>query len=87
MLDPQQISFLVMALVVLVALIVIFVALRILSPVRSHAAPWKRRVRELEQKTARSESVLGAFPGLILVWENIPPDPLKDWGAPKTFGS
>jgi signal transduction histidine kinase len=86
-LDPQQILFLVMALVVLCALIVIFVALRTLSPVRAHAAPWKRRVRELEQKSARIESVLGAFPGLILVWENTPPDPLKDWGEPKTFGS
>lgn len=42
---------------------------------------------ELEQRLSRMDSVFGAYPGLILIWEEHVPDPASDWGQPKVYGS
>ena len=53
----------------------------------SVAQGWKDKCTELDQKLARLDAVFGAYPGLILVWEEVAPDPTSDWGQPKVYGS
>ena len=63
-----------------------FVAAKITAGPRKTAARWKDRCAVLDQSLSRVDSVFGAYPGLILVWEeNIPSG--KDWGEPKVYGS
>ena len=63
-------------------------AFRITSGARAAQAVWRRRHAELEDKIARSDSIFGAHPGLVLVWDEAPQgDPEGDWGKPRIFGS
>ncbi|MEL6258001.1 MAG: PAS-domain containing protein, partial [Pseudomonadota bacterium] len=53
-------------------------ALRISDGARGLARKYKDRAQSLEQKLARADSVFGAHPGVILVWDD---DVLEDEGA------
>lgn len=48
---------------------------------------WRRRQSDLEERLKISESVMGAHPGLVIVWEAPPAVDLEDWGQPKLHGS
>ncbi|WBQ12560.1 PAS-domain containing protein [Hyphomonadaceae bacterium BL14] len=62
-------------------------AYRMTAGARAARAEWRARMAQLEDRLERAGGVLGAHPGLILVWET-PPDPdSKDWGRPGIFGS
>lgn len=62
-------------------------AWRLTDGVRSARASWRRRVVWLEDRLARADSVFGAHPGLVLVWET-PPDPDGEgWSSPRVYGS
>jgi len=55
---------------------------------RAAQAIWRRRVSELEDRIARADSVFGAHPGLVLVWDEPPFDEGETaWGQPRIFGS
>ncbi|NNC38229.1 MAG: PAS domain-containing sensor histidine kinase [Acidimicrobiales bacterium] len=51
------------------------------------ANKWREKAKNLDHKIARTEAIFGAYPGLVLVWEENIPDPSSDWGNPKVFGS
>lgn len=69
------------------ALLTMFASLRLNAGRRSAVARWRKRAADLDQRNAKMESVFGAYPGLVLVWEETAPAPNSDWGAPRTFGS
>ena len=69
------------------AVFVTLIALQNTTRGRSATLRWRERASELDQRMARAESIFGAYPGLILVWEEKVPDPNSDWGNPKVYGS
>src|SRR5690606_17959214 len=75
-------------------------ALRISDGARGAAKRFKEQELETRQKLARAESVFGAHPGVIMVWEDdepaeaaepgAPPKPKAqqtEWGLPSLYGS
>ncbi len=48
---------------------------------------WKERYSELEQKYSKVDSIFGAYPGLILIWDEKNSGPKTDWGRPRVYGS
>ena len=63
-------------------------AYRLTAGARAAQTLWRRRTSELEDKIARADSVFGAHPGLVLVWDEPPFDESETgWGHPRIFGS
>ncbi len=63
-------------------------ALRVTDGARGAMAKWRARAAELEEKLARADSIFGAHPGLVLIWEDeAPPGDDWDWGAPRLYGA
>ncbi|MEC9250503.1 MAG: ATP-binding protein [Pseudomonadota bacterium] len=70
------------------ALVVGVWAFRKTAGSRASHAIWRRRTAELEDRIARADSVFGAHPGLVVVWDEPPFDEADTgWGQPKIFGS
>ncbi|WP_018997115.1 sensor histidine kinase [Hirschia maritima] len=69
-----------------IAIAALLWALRISDGARGAAKKYRERARELEEKLARSDSVFGAHPGVVLVWEE---DEILEgsWGNPGVYGS
>ncbi|ACT57896.1 sensor histidine kinase [Hirschia baltica] len=69
-----------------IAIAALLWALRISDGARGAAKKYRERARELEEKLARSDSVFGAHPGVVLVWEE---DEILEgsWGKPSVYGS
>ncbi len=86
MFSVQSLSLIVTAGAVAFAVLVGFIAARITTAPRKNTERWKQRAKDLDQNLARNDSVFGAYPGLILVWEEVMPSG-SDWGEPKVFGS
>lgn len=69
-------------------LLVAIWAFRKTAGARAAQAIWRKRVNGLEERVARADSVFGAHPGLVLVWDEPPFDEATTgWGQPKIFGS
>jgi len=65
-------------------------ALRVTDGARGLIAQSKDRLATLEDKLARADSIFGAHPGVVLIWEEEPTAPggqAPDWGAPRSYGS
>lgn len=72
-------------------------ALRISSGARGAASKYREETQKMREKLARAESVFGAHPGVILVWEEsaedekkdagLPPVAQPEWGVPNLYGS
>jgi signal transduction histidine kinase len=63
-------------------------ALRVTDGARGAIAQWRQRAAELETKLGRADSVFGAHPGVVLIWEEgQEPGEEHDWGAPRAYGS
>ncbi|MGE0044603.1 MAG: ATP-binding protein [Hyphomonadaceae bacterium] len=63
-------------------------AIRVTDGARGALALAKERIRELEDKLARADAILGSHPGVVLVWEEAqPPRDDTDWGAPRLYGA
>ncbi|MEZ6022437.1 MAG: PAS-domain containing protein [Hyphomonadaceae bacterium] len=63
-------------------------ALRVTDGARGSIEAWKRRVRELEDKVAWADAIFGAYPGVVLIWEEtLTAASEGDWGAPRIYGS
>ncbi len=61
-------------------------AYRVTEGSRSAANAFRRRSRQLEERTARAESIFGAHPGVVLVWEDDEPE-AATLGQPQVYGS
>ncbi len=85
--DMNVLSLIVTGSAVAFAVCVAFLTMRSSMTGRSSAARWKARASKLDHKLVKAESVFGAYPGLILVWEENVPNPNSDWGQPKVYGS
>ena len=63
-------------------------AYRMTAGARTAQIAWRRKMAELEDKLSRADSVFGAHPGLVLVWDQPPFDETDTgWGMPRLFGS
>ncbi|MDZ4777562.1 MAG: tyrosine protein kinase, partial [Alphaproteobacteria bacterium] len=74
-----------------VAIAALLWALRVTDGARGMIAKWKERIAELELKLARADSIFGAHPGAVIIWEDgAEPQDINapvDWGAPRAYGS
>lgn len=61
-------------------------ALRVTDGARGSVEVWKRRVREVEDKVAWADAIFGAFPGVVLIWEETDTG-AAEWGAPRVYGA
>lgn len=63
-------------------------AMRVTDGARGGIEAWKRRTRELEDKVAWADAILGAFPGVVLIWDDaLSGGAEADWGKPRVYGS
>jgi signal transduction histidine kinase len=63
-------------------------AFRMTAGARAAQAVWRRRMGELEDRLSRADSIFGAHPGLVLIWDEPPFDEAETgWGQPRIFGS
>lgn len=62
-------------------------AYRLTAGVRRAQSQWRKRLGALEDRLARADSVFGAHPGLVLVWETPPPSDVIADAEPKIHGS
>jgi len=63
-------------------------ALRVTDGARGGIDAWKRRTRELEDKVVWADAIFGAYPGVVLIWdESATPGGETDWGRPRIYGS
>ena len=72
---------------VLVAVVAVLFALRLAIRENSAGAKWKAKAIDLDQRLGDIDSVLGAYPGLILVWDDKGTIGSGDWGDPRVLGS
>lgn len=86
----QIITLIITAGAVLFALAAGFWAYRLTVGARLAQAVWKKRVQDLDSKIARADAAFGAFPGLVLVWDDAPETGdgvAESWGRPRIFGA
>lgn len=67
-------------------------ALRISDGARGAAKKYREQEQAAREQLARAESVFGAHPGVIMVWEEAeegvsPGKPVAEWGKPNLYGS
>ena len=67
-------------------------ALRISDGARGAARKYREQEQKAREQLARAESVFGAHPGVIMVWEDAdaeaqPNVPQAEWGLPNLYGS
>lgn len=72
---------------VVVAAVAVLFALRLALREGTAGAGWKSKASELDRKIGSYDAILGAYPGLILVWEESASAAEKGWGEPKVLGS
>ncbi len=61
-------------------------ALRISAASRNASVIWTKDLAEMEAQLEKSDAVLSAHPGLVLVWEDDYESIEQGWGAPKILG-
>jgi len=72
---------------IVVAFVAITFALRLSLREGASAARWKSKAKELDQRVGSYDAIMGAYPGLILVWEENTVAIDAGWGDPKVLGS
>jgi len=61
-------------------------AARLSMASKTLSSDWTRRLAKMEAKLEKSDAVLAAHPGLVLVWEDNVESLDKGWGYPKILG-
>ncbi|GJL91918.1 sensor histidine kinase [Hyphococcus sp.] len=61
-------------------------AFRVSAATRHQSLHWSDKLAEMEARLEKSDSVLSAHPGLVLVWEDDTDSLSTGWGAPKILG-
>jgi len=72
---------------IVVAFIAISFALRLSLREGAAASRWKSKATELDHRVGSYDAIMGAYPGLILVWEENTVNLDAGWGDPKVLGS
>jgi signal transduction histidine kinase len=87
-LDGANLSLIAAAGAAAIAIAAIIWALRVTEGARSSIEVWKRRAREVEDALAGADGVFGAFPGIVLIWDETNAAANEaDWGKPRIYGS
>ncbi|MEM9014231.1 MAG: ATP-binding protein [Pseudomonadota bacterium] len=71
---------------VALAVAMVLWAFRVAAASRSQTVTWTERLASMEAKLEKSESVISAHPGLVLVWEDDGVEISEGWGNPKILG-
>lgn len=61
-------------------------AMRVSAATRNQSVHWSGRLAEMEARLEKSDAVLSAHPGLVLVWEDDSKSLKTGWGDPKILG-
>ncbi len=61
-------------------------AFRVSAATRHQSLHWSDKLAEMEARLEKSDSVLSAHPGLVLVWEDDSESIASGWGSPKILG-
>ncbi len=61
-------------------------AYRVSASTRHQSLHWSKRLAEMEARLEKSDAVLSAHPGLVLVWEDDNDAVESGWGDPKILG-
>lgn len=61
-------------------------AIRVSAATKHLSVNWSERLAEMEARLEKSDSVLSAHPGLVLVWEDDNESVREGWGNPKILG-
>ena len=85
--ETLAINLIVTARAVLLAVLTSLFALRSTLGGDGSAKGWKDKCAELDRQIGQFDSIFGAYPGLILVWEEKKVDVESDWGSPRVYGS
>lgn len=72
---------------ILIAFIAVMFALRLSVREGAAASRWKNKATELDRRLGSYDAIMGAYPGLILVWEENTVSAEAGWGDPKVLGS
>ncbi|MGV6801005.1 MAG: PAS-domain containing protein [bacterium] len=71
---------------ILLAIGAVTYALRVSKHSQNMALNWSKKLTRMEAKFDKSESILAAHPGLVLVWDDSFQDIEAGWGAPRILG-
>ena len=71
---------------VAIAVAAILLAIRVAANTRNQSVHWSNRLAEMEARLEKSDAVLSAHPGLVLVWEDDTKSLKDGWGDPKILG-
>lgn len=74
-------------LAVALALLMGGVVLALLRRVNQAELHWKTRAQNLDIQIGSYDALFGAFPGLVLVWDETDLSPETDFGQPRVYGS
>lgn len=72
---------------IVVAFVAVMFALRLSLREGASAARWKGKATELDRRLGSYDAIMGAYPGLIMVWEEDTVSGETGWGDPKVLGS
>lgn len=72
---------------IVVAFVAVMFALRLSLREGATASRWKVKATELDRRLGSYDAIMGAYPGLILVWDENTVTPETGWGDPKVLGS
>lgn len=61
-------------------------AMRVSATSKTQSVTWSRKLAEMEARLEKSDAVLSAHPGLVLVWEDDNDTVENGWGSPKILG-
>lgn len=85
--QAPDIDFLISLIAMLIAVmmgVLVVILLRRLNRTERH---WKARARDLDQQIGQYDAVFGAYPGLVLVWDEPSQKSDSEFGEPRVFGN
>lgn len=85
--DGLNTDFLITAGAVFLAIVSAIFGFRAISQQGRSDQRWKEKAVDLDHQIGRYDSIFGAYPGLILVWEETLIEEHDDWGSPRVYGS
>ena len=75
------------AMLLIVTLLAVYGVLRSQTGASGNGDVWKDKYAELERRLSKIDSVFGAYPGLIFIWDENLSKMVQGWGNPKVYGS
>jgi len=84
--DVDNLPIMVAAGALILSVFAVLWAMRVSAARRHQSLRWSRKLAEMEARIEKSDAVLSAHPGLVLVWEDDNQSVKEGWGDPKILG-